>query len=342
MSKTSTFNTQLSSDLIASITTFIDQHHLVVHGQTVIIGLSGGPDSLFLLHILTHLRNDYSLHLIAAHLDHGWRDTSADDVLFCKTVAEELGVKFIRKHAHEITISKPRKGSLEEQGRLLRRTFFKGLAAQYPGSCIALGHHADDQQETFFIRLLRGSGITGLSGIKNKDGIFIHPLLCCSKQTIIEALEKNNIAYLIDPTNESDQFLRNRIRRNIIPALRKCDARFDESLRRTMENLRETDDFLEEQTHTLFTQCTHESHGKLWLALPMLFEMHPFMQKKILLAWCMHAQVQFTPSSGFFNEILQFLKNKKSNHHTFYNSWQIIKKGNHATIEPHQKHTAHL
>lgn len=319
--------------MTCKISNFIRTHELINHGQTVIVGLSGGPDSLFLLHVLCNLKKEYNLTLIAAHLDHGWRKNSAEDVQFCKHVAEQLGVDFIAAHAAEIQLQKPIKGSLEEQGRALRRTFFKQIAAQHPHSCIALGHHADDQQETFFIRLLRGSGVTGLAGIRPKDGIFIHPLLCCTKQEIIKELENNAIHFLIDPTNESEQFLRNRIRLNVIPALRQCDARFDESLQRSMENLRETDDFLEEHTKNIFDVCAHISHEKLWLNLEKFGEQHLFMQKKILLHWFIHEKVSFTPSSALFNEVLQFFKNSKNNQHTFYGAWHIVKKGNHVTIE---------
>jgi tRNA(Ile)-lysidine synthase TilS/MesJ len=161
-------------------------------------------------------------------------------------------------------------------------------------------------------------------------------LLCCTKQEIITELEKNGINYLVDPTNTSDQFLRNRIRMNVIPALRECDARFDESITRTMENLRSTDDFLQQHTEELFNECTYihikEHNESLWMNYDLLLQQHPFMQKRILLHWLITANVQFTPSQALFDEMLRFLHNNKSNQHTFYNAWNIIKKGEEATI----------
>lgn len=315
------------------LTAYNEHHGLIKQNQTVIVGFSGGPDSLFLLHWLSKLQSDLQLSLIAAHLDHGWRENSAADAQWCQKIAQDLGITYISKKASEIAVpERALSGSKEDQGRALRRTFFKEIAAQYPNAVIALGHHADDQQETFFIRLLRGAGVTGLAGIKPRDGNVIHPLLCCAKQDIISTLENSGIEFLVDPTNASDQFLRNRIRMNVIPALRECDARFDESIARTMENVRATDDFLTEHTQTLFATCTTTKDDKIWLNGALLFEQHPFMQKRLLLHWLIYANVPFTPSTALFDEIVRFLQNKKSSEHTFYNAWKIIKKGELATI----------
>lgn len=312
---------------------YTEQLGLISKSQTVIVGFSGGPDSVFLVYWLTKLQSNLQLSLVAAHLDHGWRENSAADAQWCADVATTLGVQFISKKASEIALpERMQNGSKEEQGRALRRAFFKEIAEKNSGAVIALGHHADDQQETFLIRLLRGAGVTGLAGIKPRDGTIIHPLLCCTKQEIIATLEKNGIEFLIDPTNVSDQFLRNRIRMQVIPALRECDARFDESIARTMENLRATDDFLQQHTEELFTACTTHRDNNIWLNSELFFQQHPFMQKRLLLHWLIAANVPFTPSQALFDEILRFLQNKKSSEHTLYNAWKIVKKGDLATI----------
>ncbi len=334
MSKTLTFDPTLEQRLTA----YIQQQGLITRNQTVIVGFSGGPDSVFLLHWLSKLQSNLQLSLVAAHLDHGWRKNSAADAQWCAEAAQNLGVTFISKKASEISLpERMHNGSKEEQGRALRRSFLKEIAQAHPNSIIALGHHADDQQETFFIRLLRGAGVTGLAGIKPReivrpDGIIIHPLLCCSKQEIVTMLEKNGIEYLIDPTNVSDQFLRNRIRMQVIPALRECDARCDESIKRTMENLRATDDFLQQHTQELFETCTSQRGSKIWLDTQLFFKQHPFMQKRVLLHWLIAANVPFTPSQALFDEITRFLQNTKSSEHTFYNAWKIVKKGELATL----------
>jgi tRNA(Ile)-lysidine synthase len=328
-----------SPELFKRLITFSQKEGLIQPHQTIIIGLSGGPDSVFLLYFLLTLQKKYNLYLIAAHLDHEWRSDSKRDVHFCKTLAQHANMPFFTAKASEIKLSKKFSGSREEEGRLLRRTFFEGIISKIKNEnvSIALGHHADDQQETFFIRLLRGTGLTGLTGIKPKDWLYIHPLLCCNKQEIIEALEKNNIDFLVDPTNQSDQFLRNRIRMNVIPALRQCDARFDESLARTMENLREADQFLQQEIEKVFSEITLTKNKQLQLNYKKLLTLHPFLQKQILLHWFIYEKVFFTPSAALFDEILRFLNNSKSKTHTLYQSWKLVKGADQISIEHQSK-----
>lgn len=324
LSKTSTFN----SSLIQRVAESIENHQLITSDRPIIVGLSGGPDSIFLLHTLAQLQSKYSYTLIAAHLDHEWRSNSADDVLFCKQFAESLNVNFVSKRASEILPTKKLTSSKEEMGRVLRRTFFELLQKEYTAQTIALGHHNDDQHETFFIRLLRGAGVSGLSGIKLRDGNYIHPLLCCTKQEIITELEKNNCTYLVDPTNHVNLFLRNRIRNTIIPALKQCDDRFESSLNRTLDRLAEADDFITSHTQKIYTTIAPNNT----LNYTLLFEQHPYIQKQIVLKWLIASHVTFTPSNALFSEILRFLINKKSKSHTLYHHWCITKKGSNATI----------
>jgi tRNA(Ile)-lysidine synthase len=330
--ETSTFNSPFINPLIKRVENYLTRNKLVSSGQTIIIGLSGGPDSVFLLYLFAALKNKFDLHIVAAHLDHGWRTNSPEDVQFCHQLTTHLGITYVHEHATNIQLEKPSKGSLEEQGRALRRTFFAQIAAQYNAQAIALGHHADDQQETFFIRLMRGAGVAGLAGIKPRDGIIIHPLLCCSKQEILEFLTAHHIQYLTDPTNSDNHFLRNCIRNNLLPALRSCDARFDASLARTMERLKEADDFIASHTTELLHTLLVEQKGARWIAIDTLFDQHPYVQKQLLIHWFIAVGVPFTPSTNFFNEVLRFLQNKRSNQHTFYQTWNILKKANKATI----------
>ncbi len=138
--------------MIKQIDAFIAQYNLLPAGSTVVLGLSGGPDSVFLLHLLA----DKNIKLIAAHLDHEWRADSADDVTFCKKLAQKYNVPFITAKASELKRTFKWDGSQEQLGRAMRRHFFATVAAAHATDSIALAHHAQDQQETFFIRLMRG------------------------------------------------------------------------------------------------------------------------------------------------------------------------------------------
>jgi len=326
LSKTST------SSLFTKINNYQTKHKLLPSNSTVIVGLSGGPDSIFLLYFLLFLKKQLNLTIIAAHLDHEWRTESYQDVTYCKQVTNNLDIEFVSEKSSNITLTKKTKGSIEEQGRLLRRTFFENILYQNKGDLIALAHHNDDQQETFFIRLFRGAGVTGLAGIKPKNGPYIHPLLCIKKQNIINWLDKNNITYLIDPTNQNDQFLRNKIRNHILPELNQCDSRFNSSLNRTMERLHEADEFISMYTKKQYKTILLFHNNKIWININKLLTHSVYIKRQLLIHWFIQSKVPFTPSTQLFNEVLRFIKNSKNIEHTLYPSWKLTKK----TIESKQ------
>lgn len=309
---------------------------LIQKNSTLIIGLSGGPDSVFLLHQLHQLKDVLELTLIAAHLNHGWRQEAAHDEQFCRTLAEKYNIPFIAAHASQFSHILPN-GSQEAYGRNIRRAFFAQLIDQHPAALVALAHHRDDQIETFFIRLIRGAGLQGLRGMQAHDGFYIRPLLATSKSEILAYLAKHNIPFCIDHTNEHDTYLRNRIRKYALPALKQCDERVENSVLRTMEHFSQLDDFLQQQVAATFTAIS-ETHSELhnqqtWVSLEKFFALHPFMQQQILLHWLCSANVPFTPSQALFDEIIRFLQQPAGGTHTLYQRWQIIKKKSAAHIK---------
>lgn len=310
---------------------YILTHKLLKRDSTVIVGLSGGPDSVCLLHTLCALRDAYNLKVVAVHLDHGWRQNSADDAVFCKNLAQQLNVPIIVAHAEDIITTKKINGSREEEGRNLRRTFFEQCARENDASAIALGHHHDDQVETFFIRLIRGASIEGLAGMQPRDGLYIRPLLSCTKKEILEFLDTHTIAYRIDPTNISNEFLRNRIRQQLIPTLYQVDQRAETTIKRTLHNMQEAEQFLHMQTVEMLKKVTDDGTYNL-LNIPLFLALDPFMQKRVLVLWLCKALVPFVPSSSFFDEIIRFLQTAKNNKHHIHEQWMIIKKDNRAHI----------
>ncbi len=322
-----------TNDLFGRILQFIERHNLIPPGSALVIGLSGGPDSVFLLYVLVYLRSLYDLSLIAAHLDHEWRAHSHEDMLFCKKLAEEFSVPFVHARASELQADRAYNGSQEELGRLLRRMFLSRVAQEYCADRIALAHHRDDQYETFFIRLLRGAGITGLAGMQSYQDGYIRPLLEVSKAEILDHLAQHNLAYRIDPTNTSTLYLRNRIRGLVIPALRACDPRFDTTFARTLENLQEARDFIERLAHTTLEQISTYKDEKRWIDLDRFFELDPFIQKQLLLVWFCAESVSFIPSQAFFHEVLRFLRSSQSVEHKLYPTWSLIKLKRHAAVK---------
>ena len=224
-------NNPKSSKLIISSDQIIP---LLTPNTTIIVGFSGGPDSVCLLHLLSLLQEKMNLKLIAAHLDHSWRKESQDDALWCQQFCQKLGIEYASTTSTKLNFEPKYNGSKEDLGRKLRRHFFEYLAAKYNAQTIALAHHADDQIETFFIRLLRGSSIPGLSGMSMQDGLYFRPLLQFTKSDILMYLKKNKLNYLLDSTNSQKNFLSNRIRLDLLPILSTIDSRWQTTIPNTV------------------------------------------------------------------------------------------------------------
>ena len=305
----------------------------------VILGLSGGPDSLFLFHVLKDLHAQEKIELIAAHLDHGWRAESGNDVTFCRELCARYNIPFVSAKADTLAITIKSNGSQEEIGRKLRRFFFEQTRTAHDGHFIALAHHQDDQQETFFMRLCRGTSLAGLHGMNEIEppsllatarqvGPYLRPLLGISKKEIVQFLDENKHTYLVDSTNQSDNYLRNKIRKYVIPALQACDKRFDNNFATTIEKLKEEDELLKRLTQQAFHEIFSydQPFGIHKGNLAKLQNLDPILQRRVILHWLVAEQIPFTPSAGFINEIVRFLASREGGKHALGTHWSLNKK----------------
>jgi tRNA(Ile)-lysidine synthase len=324
------------NNLFSKIYTAIEQNQLIKPGDTLIIGLSGGPDSLFLLHYLASIRTQFNLALIAAHLDHGWRPESAEDVKFCQEACDALGVLLVTQKFSDLGISLKFNGSLEDVGRQARRHFFQSIKEQYQAQAIVLGHHLQDQQETFFIRLIRGTSLSGLVSMRPRHGDFIRPLLSICKDDMVAYLKDNAIPYLEDPTNNSSNFLRNRIRQHVLPALKACDDRFEGSFNATITRLQALETYLEKETALIFESLELCKFGKKGLNLKSLLRLPPIMQERLIVTWLCQEQVTFPVREQFLQEIIKFLQNPRGGMHAIHHEWAIGKKSDLTWIEKNE------
>jgi tRNA(Ile)-lysidine synthase len=191
------------------------------------VGLSGGPDSVALADALAGLAPSRRLRIVAAHLDHGLRPGSADDARFCAELARRLGV--VSRSA--TTAVRPLRGGVEDAAREARYAFLRAVAREEGALAIAVAHTRDDQAETVLLRLLRGSGSLGLAGMRPRSGDVIRPLLGVSRAEVVDYLAVRGLAWREDPTNADPAFLRNRVRRELLPYL---ETRFNPALRATL------------------------------------------------------------------------------------------------------------
>ena len=313
--------------MIKKIRLFIKKHQIVPEQSTIVLGLSGGPDSVFLLHLLATLKQeDHIKEIIAAHLDHEWRTNSDKDAQFCTKITKKYNIPLATGKISELDLKLKFKGSKEEFGRKARRHFFQNIKKQYNADLIALAHHAQDQQETFFIRLIRGSSLSGLTAMKPIYGHYIRPLLETNKEDIIAFLEKHTIPYLTDPSNTSQKFLRNRIRAQVIPALKKCDTRFDDTFKKTIDRLQKTEQFLEQLTQKTFNKISTKKKGVFYINIKSSLHLHPTLLYRVLMHWLIAQHVIFPVSENFLNEIIKFLKQPGSKNHQLHHDWYIAKK----------------
>ena len=289
--------------------------------------------------MLHGLQKTLDLTLIAAHLDHQWRIDSEYDVFFCQSVAQALGIPFISAKAETLPTPLKNNGSQEELGRKLRRQFLERVRHDFNADFIALGHHAQDQQETFFLRLIRGTTLSGLVSMRSKSGAYIRPLLSVNKTEIIAFLQQKNIPFLQDSTNNSDLYLRNRIRSKVLPALEMCDPRFNHNFERTLKSLQETEDFLTRLTMQTFLQITHFDGAHYHLDIAAFFALDPVLQNRVLMMWLIKEQVPYTPTEMFLQEIKRFLSNKKHKEHSMHQVWSLFKENGKAMLIKNQPYT---
>ncbi|MCK8824899.1 tRNA lysidine(34) synthetase TilS [Fuchsiella alkaliacetigena] len=245
-------------DLIERVRGCIDKYGLLASGDKVIVSVSGGPDSLTLLHLLWRLRFDYDLQLHVFHLDHMFRgQESAADAEFVVEFAAKLEVPVTIKEYDVAEYINSKKGlSKQAAAREIRYRFCLELAEQLEADKIAIGQHADDQAETVLINFLRGAGLTGLSGIAPlRNDKFIRPLLEVWRVDIEKYCSKHDLNPRLDSSNLEAIYLRNKVRLELLPYLeREFNSSIKESLNRMAKLFREEEDFLEKHAATKYTQ----------------------------------------------------------------------------------------
>ncbi len=200
----------------------IHDFNLFQKGDKICVAYSGGRDSTALLSLLLEIRRDWDISLYLGHFNHGIRASSADDERFVRNIASSQKIPLFVESVDVPSYAKQNRLNLEEAGRLLRYEFLDRIAETIGGAKIATGHTMSDQAETFFLRLIRGSGSRGLAGIYPViDGRVIRPLLRIEREEIEDYLKKKGLEYCIDESNFDPSFMRNRIRSDLIPYLQK-------------------------------------------------------------------------------------------------------------------------
>ena len=272
--------------LLRTVRDTIARYAMFGPGDTVLIAVSGGPDSVTLAHILNTVAGEYALHLAIAHLNHGLRELESDrDAEFVAALAGDLDLPFYLEKKDVGAFQRRRRLSPEEAARRVRYEFYHAVASKDGFNKIALGHHRHDNAELVLMNLLRGSGPLGLSGIAPvRDSIIVRPLIHLKRSEIFDYISEKKIAYVNDSSNTDPAYRRNKIRHHLIPELKKSyNPAIVDALNRLGEILRAEDQWMDQALEPVFKECVlTRATGKISLALPAVNGMDVAAARRII------------------------------------------------------------
>lgn len=208
----------------------------------ILLGFSGGPDSMFMYHILNYLKNEYNLELSLLYVNHNLREDVNKDLEIVKEFALKENVNLYIENINVLDYSKKNKKSIELSARELRYKSYNKVLMEIGYNKIATGHNLDDNVETFFFRLIRGTSLKGLEGIPEKRGEIIRPILHFKKEDIIKFLDENGIKYVIDYTNLENDYTRNYIRNIIFPEIENINVKFKDKIISLIQEIKNGND----------------------------------------------------------------------------------------------------
>ena len=278
----------MPNTFIDKIKSTLKKYHMLESCDKILIGLSGGIDSVVLSYVLNFLKEEYRLDICIAHLDHKFRaQESTLDRKFCEEAARKLGIEIVCEEIDVPKVAKERGLSIEEAARFERYGFFSRAAGIRKIKKIAVGHTKDDQAETVLMRMIRGAGILGLGGIspvKNMQGrTIIRPLIETSRVEIEDFARKNNLLFRYDSSNDNVILTRNRIRHELVPYLEKnFNPNIKEVLSNMAENLRVENEFLEKFSMRKFKGMSRIKPDEIAIDIKKIKKQPKAIKKRIL------------------------------------------------------------
>lgn len=230
----------------------IKKYNLIEHGDKLVLGVSGGPDSIAMLDILNEIKIDEKIDLnfqiVVAHINHMIREEADDDEKFVKDFCKKKNIEFYSKSIDVQKLANTNKIGTEEAGRNVRYKFFNEVLVKTNSNKVAIAHNKNDKAETIIMNFMRGSGISGLKGIEEKRGKYIRPLIECERIEIEDYCEKNNLQPRVDKTNFENEYTRNKIRNIVIPYVkREFNPNIINTIDRLSKLVKEEEEYIEKQ-----------------------------------------------------------------------------------------------
>lgn len=258
----------------SSVIDTIKKYDLIENGDKIVVGVSGGPDSISLLDFLNKIRKNgsanqksagisWQFEIVVAHVNHRLRKEAEEDEQYVKKYCEKNGIEFYAKSIEIKEIAHTNKIGTEEAGRLVRYQFFKEVLEKTKATKIAVGHNKNDKIETIFMHILRGSGIDGLKGMEPIQGNIIRPLIACERKQIEQYCEEQQLEPRIDQTNFENIYQRNKIRNQVIPYIQK---EINPNIIKTMDRLSNIitleNEYMEKQTKKVFEEFVIQENSE--------------------------------------------------------------------------------
>ncbi len=248
---------------------FIDEQYLINPGEKILAGFSGGPDSVFLLHLLHKFQRRLKVEVSAVHINHLLRGKEADDdEKFCNEFCKKRSLNFYSVRKKVKTYSEKNKISLEEAGRIIRYREFAKVLNREKSDKIATAHNANDNTETVLLNLIKGTGLDGISGIPVKRDNIIRPVLCFTREEIESYLKAKKIPFRIDKSNEESNYERNYLRNEIIPLIKqKLNPSLDAAVLNSSDNFKDIKKYILANEKEIFRNIQRDSAGNLIISI---------------------------------------------------------------------------
>lgn len=253
-------------------------HELAIKaGDCIVIGVSGGPDSMALLHLSSRLQKDLGVSIICAHVNHNVRAESASEKVFVEQFCQDYGIIF-----EGMKIEDYGDDNFHNEARSKRYSYFAKITAKYHAKYLFTAHHGDDLIETILMRIVRGSTLRGYSGfskiVDRGDYVIVRPLIHVTKDEILEYLKQNQIEYVQDASNQKDIYTRNRFRKYIVPEFKKEDPNVHEKFYKFSKTLLEYNEYIEQQEKKIMKQVYRQNI----LSIPQFLKLEHVVQMKII------------------------------------------------------------
>lgn len=264
----------------------IIKYNLIKDGDRIVLAVSGGPDSIFMLDILNKLKKHINFEMVVCHVNHMIRAEAMDDENYVKKFCERIGVDCYTKRIDVKKIANNKKIGIEEAGRIARYEFFEEILKMTNSNKVAVAHNKNDKVETIIMNLLRGSGLLGLKGIEPiRDNKYIRPILEVERKEIENYCKENNLNPKIDKTNFENTYTRNKIRNIVIPYIEnEFNPNIIEGISRLSEIATEEDDFLNRFTKEIYDELLlEEKQDEIILNLKIFNKQDKVIKKRLIL-----------------------------------------------------------